>query len=100
PRPAPHLLSLHDALPISASCEPRHEWYLGCYFAAETERGLSDREDRLFAALFRAKLEVGSSATLVLSTDEAASLDGETARAERADRKSTRLNSSHDQSSY
>jgi len=68
----------------AASCEPRHEWYLGCYFAAETERGLSDREDRLFAALFRAKLEVGSSATLVLSTDEAASLDGETARAERA----------------
>jgi len=68
----------------AASFEPRHDWYLGCYFAEETERGLGDREDRLFAALFRAKLEVGSSATLVLTTEATASLDGETARAERA----------------
>jgi predicted glycogen debranching enzyme len=68
----------------SSVCEPRHEWYLGCYFAEETERGLSDREDRLFAALFRAKLEVGSSVTLVATTESTASLDGETARAERA----------------
>ena len=68
----------------AATCEPRHEWYLGCYFAEETERGLSDREDRLFAALFRAKLEVGSSFTLVVSTEAAAALDVETARAERA----------------
>jgi predicted glycogen debranching enzyme len=68
----------------ASTCEPRHQWYLGCYFAEETERGLSDREDRLFAALFRAKLEAGSSVTLVMSTEAAASLDGETARAERA----------------
>ena len=68
----------------SATCEPRHEWYLGSYFAEETERGLSDREDRLFAALFRAKLEAGSSVTLVASTEAGASLDVETARAERA----------------
>jgi len=68
----------------AATCEPRHEWYLGCYFAEETERGLSDLEDRLFAALFRAKLEVGSSFTLVVSTEAAAALDVETARAERA----------------
>ncbi|HEV1992788.1 MAG TPA: amylo-alpha-1,6-glucosidase, partial [Candidatus Acidoferrum sp.] len=67
----------------AAAREPRHEWYLGCYFAEETERGLSDREDRLFAALFRARLEAGSSVTLVVSTEAAASLDGETARAER-----------------
>src|SRR5207253_273916 len=66
------------------SCEPRHEWYLGCYFAEETERGLSDREDRLFAGLFRAKLEVGSSITLIATTKLTASLDGETARAQRA----------------
>ncbi len=70
----------------AASCEPRHEWYLDCYFAAETERGLNDREDRLFAALFRAKLEVGSSATFILTTEATASLDGETARAESANR--------------
>jgi predicted glycogen debranching enzyme len=68
----------------ASTCEPRHDWYLGSYFAEETERGLNDREDRLFAALFRAKLEPGSSITLVVSTEAAASLDGETARAERA----------------
>ena len=68
----------------SATCEPRHEWYLGCYFAEETERGLEDREDRLFAVLFRAKLKVGSSVTLVATTDSTALVDGETARAERA----------------
>ena len=68
----------------ASTCEPRHEWYLGCYYSEETERGLSDREDRLFAALFRARLEPGSSVTLVVSTEKAASLDGETARAEQA----------------
>jgi predicted glycogen debranching enzyme len=68
----------------SATCEPRHEWYLGCYFAEETERGLEDREDRLFAVLFRAKLKVGSSVTLVATTESTALVDGETARAERA----------------
>ena len=68
----------------SATCEPRHEWYLGCYFAEETERGLEDREDRLFAALFRTKLQMGSSVTLVATTESTALFDGETARAERA----------------
>ena len=83
------VLAFDGAAPLylkssAATCEPRHEWYLGCYFAEETERGLSDLEDRLFAALFRAKLEVGSSFTLVVSTEAAAALDVETARAERA----------------
>jgi predicted glycogen debranching enzyme len=68
----------------NATCEPHHEWYLGCYYSAETERGLSDREDRLFAALFRTRLEVGASVTLIATTEVAASPDGETARAERA----------------
>jgi predicted glycogen debranching enzyme len=68
----------------SAACELRHEWYLDCYYAEETERGLDDREDRLFAALFRTKLQVGCSVTLVATTEATASLDGETARAERA----------------
>ena len=67
----------------TATCELRHEWYLGCYLAEETRRGLGDLEDRLFAALFHAKLEPGSSVTLVVSTESAASLDEETARAER-----------------
>ena len=65
-----------------STCEPRHDWYLGCYFGEETERGLEDREDHLFAALFRAKLEPGSSVTFVATTETTASLDGETTRAE------------------
>jgi predicted glycogen debranching enzyme len=68
----------------SATCEPRHDWYLGCFLGEETARGLDDREDRLFAALFRAKLEVGSSVMFVATTQANASLDAETARAERA----------------
>ena len=70
----------------SAACEPRHEWYLGCYFGEETARGLEDREDRLFAALFRAKLQVGASVTLVATTEANALPDGETTAAERANR--------------
>jgi predicted glycogen debranching enzyme len=68
----------------SSNCEPRHEWYLGCYLGEETARGLDDRDDRLFAGLFRAKLDVGSSVTLVATTEAAASLDGETVLAGRA----------------
>ena len=67
-----------------ATCEPRHEWYLGCFLGEETARGLSDREDRLFAALFRARLEIGCSVVFVATTEANAFLDGETARAERA----------------
>jgi predicted glycogen debranching enzyme len=68
----------------AATSEPRHEWYVGCYLGEETGRGLSDGEDRLFAALFRAKLEIGSSVVFVATTEANAFLDGETARAERA----------------
>jgi predicted glycogen debranching enzyme len=71
---------------LSAACEPRHEWYLGCYLGEETARGLDDREDRLFAALFHAKLQVGTSMTLVATTEANALLDGETAPAEHANR--------------
>jgi predicted glycogen debranching enzyme len=71
-------------LSAEAACEPRHDWYRGCYFAEETARGLDDHEDHLLAGLFRAKLQVGSSITLVVTTEAAAALDGETARARRA----------------
>jgi predicted glycogen debranching enzyme len=67
-----------------ASCEPRHDWYRDCYLAEETARGLDDHEDHLFAALFRAKLEPGSSVTVVATTEANALLDVETARAEHA----------------
>jgi predicted glycogen debranching enzyme len=69
---------------LEAVCEPRHEWYRDCYLALEHERGLDDREDDLFAALFRAKLSAGESVTIVSTTEENAALDGETARLERA----------------
>jgi len=75
-------------LRTAASCELRHEWYRGCYFAEETARGLDDREDHLCAALFRAKLEVGSSITLVITTEANTLLDGETALAERVESRS------------
>src|SRR5260221_11487304 len=62
----------------AATCEPRHEWYSGCNYSEETARGLSDREDRLFAVLFRTRLEVAASVTFVATTEMAASLDCET----------------------
>jgi predicted glycogen debranching enzyme len=70
-------------LSAEASCEQHHVWSRDCYLAQETARGLDDREDHLFAALFRAKLELGSSVTFVATTEAKASLDSETARAER-----------------
>jgi predicted glycogen debranching enzyme len=68
----------------SAACEPRHEWHVGCYFAEETARGLDDREDRLFGALFRTKLQVGENVTIVATTEADASLQGEITAAEHA----------------
>ena len=69
-----------------ADCEARHEWYRDCFLAAERERGLDDREDHLFAALFRTKLRAGESCTIVSTTEETAVLDAEMARAQHAAR--------------
>jgi predicted glycogen debranching enzyme len=66
-----------------ASCEPRHEWYRDCFLPRETERGLEDREDHLFAALFRAKLKSGESLTVVATTEATTSLDGEASGVQR-----------------
>src|SRR6267378_414461 len=66
-----------------AECEARHDWYRDCFFAVERKRGLDDREDHLFAALFRAKLEVGKSFAIVLTTEANADLDGDAARVHR-----------------
>lgn len=62
---------------VGAECDPLHIWYRDCAFPLEKERGLEDREDQLLAASFRALLERGKPLTLVLSTSETASLDGE-----------------------
>ena len=63
-----------------ASCEPQHVWYRDFFLPRESERGLDDREDQLFAADFRAQLEIGQSVTMVLSTAKDADLDGEASR--------------------
>jgi predicted glycogen debranching enzyme len=68
-----------------ASCEPRHEWYRNCFLPVESERGLDDREDHLFAALFQSKLNVGANVTLVATTEANSGLDGEPARATRSE---------------
>jgi predicted glycogen debranching enzyme len=67
-----------------ASVQPRHEWYRDYFLPAEKERGLDDREDRLFAAQFHFSLAVQESVTLVFTTVEATSLDGMEARAEQS----------------
>ena len=67
-----------------ASFEPQHEWYRDYLLLAETERGLDDAEDRLYAARFHCRLGVGEKITLIFTTAEKSVLDGEHARAEQA----------------
>ena len=66
-----------------ASCETRNEWYRDCLFLLERERGLDDHEDHLFAAVFRAKVNMGGSVSIVATTEEAAELNAEKALTER-----------------
>jgi predicted glycogen debranching enzyme len=73
-----------------AGCEPRHEWYRGCFWPVEKERGLDDHEDHLLAAVFRTKLAVGTSLTFIAST-EPQSADGGKARAKRSEQEATLL---------
>jgi len=74
-----------------APCEPHHEWYRDCFLPRETERGLEDREDHLFAALFRAKLNPGESFSVVATTEAGTPLDGEASRSQRAHREAALL---------
>jgi predicted glycogen debranching enzyme len=76
---APFYLQSPDAL-----VEPQHIWYRDCFFKAERDRGLDDREDHLLAARFIASLEQGKSITLVFSTEEDTLLDGASALSEQA----------------
>jgi predicted glycogen debranching enzyme len=63
-----------------ASWTAQHEWYRDYLLPVERERGLDDHEDRLHAAQFHCQLRAGESVTIVLTTEEKASLDGEQAR--------------------
>jgi predicted glycogen debranching enzyme len=76
-----------------AGCEARHDWYRDCFFPLERNRGLDDREDHLFAALFSAKLQAGESLAIVLTTEENASLDAEAALTQRTAYESALLKS-------
>jgi len=71
-----------------AACEPQHVWYRDFYFSRENERGLDDREDHLFAALFRAQLDEGQTLTVIFSTDNNAGIDGAAALREEKKRQS------------
>src|SRR5712671_4168370 len=91
------VVAFENAMPFylmsaEATCEARHDWYRDYFFAEEKKRGLDDREDHLFAALFRAKLEVGKSFAIVLTTEENAALDAETARMQSTAYESALLN--------
>jgi len=62
-----------------AEVEVAHDWYQGFHLALEQGRGLDSREDHLHAGTFKAALTPGGVLTLVLSAEEAPSLDGDAA---------------------
>jgi len=74
-----------------ASCEPYHQWYRDSFLPMETERGLEDREDHLFAALFRATVNPGETLTIVATTEAMTPLDAVASRAQRATHESSLL---------
>ena len=63
-------------LSSDAESSPQHEWYRNCFLPMEKLRGLDDQEDHLLAAVFRTQIALGQSATIVLTTNEQAELNG------------------------
>src|SRR6266436_5224704 len=59
-----------------AVCEPQHTWYRDFLFLRESERGLDDREDQLYAARFDVQMQKGQTVTVVCSTEQDTILDG------------------------
>jgi predicted glycogen debranching enzyme len=83
-----HVSAFDGARPIrllahGARAEPAHVWHHGFDLAAEAERGLDATEDHLHAGTITATLAPGGAVTVVLSAEDAPSLDGEEARARR-----------------
>jgi predicted glycogen debranching enzyme len=64
---------------VSGTWTARDEWYRKYFLPAERERGLDDQEDRLYAGQFHCQLRTGESVTLIFSTEQNPSLDGEDA---------------------
>jgi predicted glycogen debranching enzyme len=78
-----------------AACEPQHIWYRDFHFPRETERGLDDREDQLYAARFDLQLKKGRTVTVVFSTEKESNLDGAAARREEGKRQSKILSAAN-----
>jgi predicted glycogen debranching enzyme len=74
----PFYLSCRDA-----SIETRHDWHRDFFLPLEQYRGLDTSEDHLFAGVFRFQLQQGQTATIILSTNPDAELDGKKSLAER-----------------
>jgi len=78
------VLARPEAVPFfllspTAWVEAQHEWYRNFHLAEERERGLEDSEDHLLAGIFRARVELGKSITVVLTTDPSAGSSAATA---------------------
>ena len=67
----------------SAIAQPAKDWYRNVDLAAERARGLPDRTDHFFAGELRATIAPGESLTIVASVEATASVDGESAFANR-----------------
>lgn len=67
----------------AATATPASNWYRNFDLAAERARGLPDLTDHFLAGEFRGTIEPGGSLTIVASTEEKVSLEGEAACAKR-----------------
>jgi predicted glycogen debranching enzyme len=66
-----------------ASIDTRHDWYRDYFLPLEQYRGLDTSEDHLLAGTFHWRLEQEQGATVVLSTNPNAELDGAKALVDR-----------------
>ncbi|MEB3214107.1 MAG: amylo-alpha-1,6-glucosidase [Leptolyngbyaceae bacterium] len=82
------LTAFYGAIPFyirvdKGSVTPESHWYHNFDLAVEHRRGTGESEDHLHGATVKLTLSQGESATVVVSTNPDASLDGETALGDR-----------------
>jgi glycogen debranching enzyme len=75
--------------------EPRHVWFRDYALKKDQYRGSEGIENHLHAADIQASLDPGQALTLVISTEERANLDGESAYRERQDYERDLLRRAH-----